>query len=1595
MDVRITWAIPLDILVTDEFDVLYKVADPNDLNNWIIANPTPLPSTTNFYDIQGLDPNTVYRFAITKSCFGTQSVIDQGTWYSQSCPIISLYQGPPTINQLLPTLFYSIYYQDSNHVAGASVNIFDSTNGNAGDVCFPALNISAAVVGRSVYQTVNKCLGPPQSNQYQSCNTQGLDTYPLNSALTSALGYFGLDGNSVCCNSNGFYDPIICAPFGAATDPIVFDTVNSYSFYVSTIVKDPSNNPPPLIQAIVTNNGECRDPFITKLPVFPIAAETLDPARISGSICTSNCQASLSLRDGTNQTWAPGYVYTYYLEDAASNQIQITTDSNGNPVTGSTTDFTFDIDTLINMSPALLASQLGPGMIFNLWVTDPALNNPYTSPAVDFTSFTWPQVVAFIANEITNNTAFTATPTTLSGNEYIKLIPCTNLTSAYITLTAANLFEGPNDIPQVDPTSAARHGIADAFIYDSGAGDKIYGTRGLAGSNKGLIQVTDITSQTTLEYNHDINIPINQMTLVNEAPPTTAYAMTHFPDDPNGIHALTMGIVTNPIHWNIDLVYVCEDYDSKIITVYDSSNVQVDSYNLNPVGPIRYIEVRQATGEIMVLCESGANVMDMYLVNHSGITFWSDSLVGSVACNNDAYVGTITGVATFTVLSSTPTSITVTPNPGWAIGQWDNYRIHVDTGALAGSQAVTWLYDLPNGQLNYGNNANTLFINNTYPVTFDASLLAPGDIITLLGEADTFAFVYENGAPYTPGQYNGYDLVFEYSPISPILAGARWTVENTSTHPITGTPFLRLNQYNTGGYYAKTSIQNSTLSNLLPGATYRVYRNSCGAFFYNEVFDSFYFSTGGGSVEIFTGGGTSVSSFQMLDPTGSPISEGAFHFTAHPVSGEVYAIMRGSDMSEVGSPYIKVVSSDIYRIDAGGSPMPAIDGGALWGEYIAGRLSWVSGKLYFTSTESRTLIEYDVSGGTHVLYPLTNAPVYKKSESIELIEGAVHLGGDQFVIMNRLENSTVTTTKTKYLFTNLFIYDIGTDTVDTVLIGAPADAYNAGEAAWNSRNLGEMFAEFNGYKDYCSGLSIKTYNGSIYYKQYAEESYYRFTPTAETGVAQIWCIGRNLTSGADASTYRVIRIFNIQADGSLQSSVRNIYTYRTARGLKQGPVYIQYSSYYQGVLGVTDARSELFLINCSNFTGYYGGPNLELANLVFTSYLSINTKKDLALADLTNQIEDPARFVLDPSGIQVTMFGKESGAQRFNFRIYDDIDIQSPNNSVTNSGVTGNPAPASNPGLFNTGSYADYLPVWDSNNNTIWMMGNLTRNNGAIEGDRIIRVFNAGTMSVVTTINLTTLSAIPTGATHLYWNFFHVPAMDMMVFYGKGNDKLVMIDCTSYALRYNGPILPIINLNRSPLLGAQNYGWMVPYNNGFFLDRNDNGTTDEFWTYIDDATGGVQYNGAAFGWLTINVNGTDILIHDDLSNPTLYGNTFGQWKVVDAPAIFPSAFPLWNNMVGGSTITVAPNETIEFTQFSMDEQLVKVENLTTGDIYDITDPAYLDVATLPTYNTLNSVPFFAIKADYINLNPGDQLEFTFKNLVYPNCPFKNNITVTF
>lgn len=1641
MDVRITWAIPPDIQITDEFDVLYKVADPANLNNWIIANPSPLSSTTSFFDIAGLDPNTVYRFAVTKSCFGTVSTLDEGTWYARSCPVIGIYQGPPIFNsRSTPTLFYSLYYPDSNHVAGASVNLFDFNVGNTGTSCVPPLNVSAAIVGRSSYQTVNLCSGVVAFDQYRNCNTQGLDTYPLYSANTSAVGYFGLDGNSLCCNANGSYSPAICGVFGGPNDPILLTEAVQYQFIIDTKVQDPYNDPPPPINnapIIISNIGFCADPTAGKTPGFiPVGILNKIPL-ISGSLCWDSTTGlvTVSVKDGTNQTYAPGYTYLYFTEDSSGNQLPLT---NGSGTAVSTGDVSYTVYCPVKFTPdPLTPSQLSDNMSYQFFMDTGAPALIYTGTGLNLSGLTLAQAYTTIAQNITTNTTFTAAYEAISGNDYIKInVPGTSYLSAEIVLSGDNILYSQVDIPQVPLVNINRYGIMSAVTYSTGGEDFVYGTRGFQQAVGCLIEATNITTQTTVEYSHPIDYPCTKLVLVDKPVAPKAYDVAQFgPDD--AYWTINCGVIATGGAYDGYTYSAVRSGANVNIVCYDGNGVLYDtSAALGITQNVLNIEVNQTNGNLNVFCQDPLGINNQYyLISHNlGTNTYAVVTSSTYTSSNEVYSGTVTGKATYVVQSVNVAgnSITFTTNidvPGGTT--WNNYVITVKSatvGAQVGNQAILYDYQPliipPQNQI--PNNTTTVFINpspgfigTANQLKIDLTQINPGDEIVFLNTRNNAITLIDTNIPWPDNTYRFYDVMIE----SGVAAGSIAKIQSSVNDEI------RINQSFSGNFMWKGLGQNFLHTGY--GTKYRISKINDGGTLYNPFNNSVYYSCGNAQILIISSTGV-ISIVTVKNSTGIAVDDGAFQMTVDPTNGNVYAIIRDSSLSVPGAPETFIDSQDIYVINGAGVVQNAIAGASRWAEEICGNISFVQSGgqkyLYFTQQSGSTIYQYNITADTWTSKFITTG-VYKKSQKKDKINGAVHIGNNRFVGVVKLQGNDNGTFNYNprifgYDYSNLVVYDFGTGEVVQVLVGANNAPYPTAASGgfWNPNGYGEMFGEWNPLKDYgAGGTSIKFLNSRIYRKEFAAGRHYISNEYDETGVAQLWGHGRVTNPGSGA---RLIRIWNIQSNGSLVPSARTIYNhgvtgtipdsigspggvskYRNYTISFDGIFNGYYDTFYEMFVAITYQNNSIILIDPTDLTGYYGGPSTSSYDGTWPSAFGYQLTNKLAIDtgyNTPNTLRFGWRVIGDNAG-RLFVFSTVNNltTKRYAYNMYESSVVTGstyqPSLTAETSVALGN-----DPGLYWTGYNGLYTHQYIASTNELWIVGHRTITCTNISctayslGDQIIRVYDPATMTVVTEINLTAQNAEVLLATDNFdYNFDFIAAFNRVGYYSPATDKLVLIDPVTKTITYNGLMSTHYNFKRTPPLTVPSVleGWFVPYGNGFLLDYTINGLLPEKWTYIVPTT--VDYTGDVHNLLTIRVNGVDILVDDNVYSPTLTGNTFGQWKTVEALPMPGDDVVYWNYMPGGGTITVNPNETIEFTQFSKTDQIAKVVNLTTSVTYDITDPAYINAAVLPTFNTLNSIPFFAIKADYVNLNPGDQLEFTFSNPIYPTCPFINTITVNF
>jgi len=1590
MNIIVNWAPDaISLLPTDEYDVLYKIADSANLNNWIVANLQqapfgPLPAGTTQYTINNVLPNTVYRVAVAKSCSGTPTFVVEGRIIVKDCLITSFYQGPPVNGY--PTLFYSMSSPDSNHLISNSVTMYDMT---AGDYPFllecanPCPNDLLFPVGRIIPINEQCITCPPfASIIYGGGCIKDSAEYLSPSGISSSAGYYGNYAvNPLCPGSSG---------------PILFTYGNDYKLdYLYRIIDVNYNYEfPAALVGFTQSTNTCFSDIANYLAFTPTPI-ALDDARISGALLHDPItgQYSFSIEDGTGQTNIEEYTILYTSDDASLSSPLPLVDNSGAVITDFNVDYA--VYCPVKILPILSPVQLSIGMTVEVFIYDPGLNNICNISNANYTGLTLAQACTSIASYITANTAYDANAVIINGTQYIRIVcPGVNvIASGEIKISGPSLM-GPNspDIFQVAPTSSTDFRIQSALIYDSGSGDKIYGARGFLGNDTGKIEVTDITAATTVEYNHPIAIQTSRLNLVEVTPPARAWNIDVSDEVGVGVGGINQDIVKTAAAWNNGYVYrlFYTDTTGTEIRVTDGAGTLIASKFLSTITGnsecARLISVDQTTGvQLIVMVDDpsfpGQCVAE--IIQHSAVATWVSVSTINIPSANEVVKGTITGVvAPFAVFSSTQYSITVAGNP-WTNNQYNLFTIEIITGAFVGTKVKSYFYcpgppcNIPYLN-NFSNNTNTLFIDPAASYGFDASVLAPGDQFVLLNNQDYFGEIYDINASYIAAQYNNYKITFEDS-TNPLL-GNEFSIVSTSP------TIIQFGALGIGTYFTNVvqTFPAPSITRLNYGTPYRIYKINDGDIVFNPVNNYWYHSCGNGKVNVINSvTGTLFSTQQLLEPDNVTFATGSFQIAIDSL-GEAYCIQRDSTNTDVTVTLTPITSKNIYRLDVSGSALAAINGSILWNENIAGNISvyddGVNEHLFFTSIDTRKIYKYNISANTFI--SKTVPSVYKKSSTFEKIQGAVHIENEFMIIMNKLSSSQSANILNDYTFTNLFVYDFAGNSIEQVLVGADSTPYAGATINWNPGIYGEAFAEYNLAKDYgLGGLSIKV-NGSlpgarIFWKQWTTDNYYQSQGFVETGVAQLWgiCVGE---SGGD-----LIKIWNIQSNGSLQASNRTLYTYGGGRSYTNLPVKMEYDTFYNHVVGVTFASESLVLIDPVNFTGYHGGPYYGSYNGI-TNKLAIDTLVSTALVY-------PTDFITNNQGT-ITIIGAKNNNVDSIYVRYTNVDITGPNNSFTSTGTLGDGS-SPNPGLFYLGYTPGYSQIYNPSSNQIWLMArnipDICENypcppNALTTQDVVIGILDHDTLNVIDVINLSNQNADPNGSVGYYFLGFYIPALDLMCYLGGFNGKFLLINAATRQTVYNGSLVPAANFLRTPpLLLASYYGWMVPYNNGIFLDYTINTLANERWVYLTPQT--VTYTGLTHNILTINVEGVDILLQDDVYATTLTGNTFGQWKVLTDDT--------WASIPGSGTITINPNEIIEFVMFDNQIKLIEVENLSTATIYDLAN--YTDLSTLPTFNNKNFIRNFSIKADNINVSNGDQLKFTFSNPANANNPFINTVILNF
>lgn len=370
MNINIVWATDIpSLLPTDTFNVYYKVLDTTNLNNWILANPTPLISTTTSYTIIGLDPNTEYAAYVSKSCVGDLTqLVQEVRFKTAGCPIFGYWQGPVVSGY--PTLFYSVSFPDGIHINSCNVSLYDITTVDSngwgpppscatnpcGDVTFP--------IGRSVkYDAL--CPTCPGGGSEFFC---GLETVNFNfpSNISSAVSYYGI-----------VPIPTTFCPLGvySAGQPILLDFNHDYRLLTNQVFVQ-LLNPPPSNYPLTTNVGntfitDYDTCFINQIgqPSVSIVSLSNDLNRLSGCLEYNSGLVKQTIVDGTNQTDIGNYLFQYQTLDSLANTfplLSVTGPASGGspsptiPVAGH--NINYKVYALVEMTPVLTDPEMSNGM---------------------------------------------------------------------------------------------------------------------------------------------------------------------------------------------------------------------------------------------------------------------------------------------------------------------------------------------------------------------------------------------------------------------------------------------------------------------------------------------------------------------------------------------------------------------------------------------------------------------------------------------------------------------------------------------------------------------------------------------------------------------------------------------------------------------------------------------------------------------------------------------------------------------------------------------------------------------------------------------------------------------------------------------------------------------------------------------------------------------------------------------------------------------------------------------------------------------------------------------------------------------------------
>lgn len=1268
MDINIQWVTQVGTAVTDYFNVLYKEFDLypplNGLNDWILATDPPLPPTQFNYTITGLKENTIYRIMVTKACTGLTEIVDEITFIRTGYPVIGTWQGP-VVNSY-PTLFYSVYYPEGNHIANAGVKLYDTETYDRMLIECGAPDPAYVVVGRNGYLSAAIC--PPVGNSINYlCDLQALD-YLLPSNTSSAVSYFGRDNSAV------FFPT--CDGTGA--QPLLLKYNNDYKLYSQAYPRFPSN-----FSSIDPTSSESA----VNWPAFIFPSDPTQPypnlnsanvANLSSAICFDplTATADYTFADGTGRTNINNYLFSFTTSDGVNSLPLL--DNAGNPITshngsytiyapikiqsaapgggnlsgytitgasssggnttytytGSPNAFTVGQDVFVaNVNPASFnftvtsktitaatsnsftvsfiatgtyqTGGLASGYVeltndMTITVDLQPAQNVITLTNQNYLGLTLVQALNQVAGAINAAGIYIASVVVVGGLPYLKInMPNTSFGSASV------IFEGPNILtkgaPDILQTSSAT-AVPSSINYNG----FLYASFSETASSK--IVASDINNPTiATNYSHPIDIPISEIVLVPEVPPSTVYSLDHVVS--GGNHSLNIAIDTTT-GYNYTA-------DNTTVSIYDGTTL-IDSQDLSilaggPTTPIRLMEFNSNDNTLYVFVDSSGFdnffIVDIapWAIRTSGVYGQTNYLKrGNItAWNNTTAIGTVTGTPTQPIPCATipcpnpnPLLVANSANDGVNSALFQDSTKSWNTFPPSSSsfpEDVYYVYNATRGLLGamfyYYAPAPTIY--QAPGISVDTVRIGSGVTTT----ATKTPFLVQNGDSYG---------IFHRTYISDYNTGnfnsrtwantTKYLIENgrnansngylnTAVSNHTNTTF-NIDSYNRGITPRDNRI-NSTIG-LDDTSEYLLYDITDGGTAYESTGNFVYVSLDGGLVQAIDNLGAvyNIQLYKDYPLTNDPVQV-PLQLVTDTVGGFVYGIARDARSS--------VDDMNVYILQ-GTQQYGVIDGSTKWGIPICGQIAVdsPSGDLYFTGKNTRKLIQVQYPIGSQnwgivdipSVYEKLNGFTYGNGSIIERVQGVsliqgITSGEIKIVMMNYLQQTYSTDIKYTYDVANLFVYNFTTNTVEQVLIGTGVSSYSGAAASYNPNFYGESFGINNYNNDYCyGGLAIKTNpnNGQIFWKKSVVDQVYFSEPYVENGVAQIWGNGSGSTTCS-----KLIRIWNIQSDGSLVASKRTILdNYSSFYNML-------YDSYYKGLItGVSGIGYQFYVINTKTLGGLHG-----------------------------------------------------------------------------------------------------------------------------------------------------------------------------------------------------------------------------------------------------------------------------------------------------------------------------------------------------------------------------------------------------------------------